>query len=76
MAKAVVPTEFPELPEGMNSWARSTRRTGGMFHAHVLGFTACNSLRLGRHHSKPATGLADMEYWGVCPRCYAKRAAQ
>lgn len=72
MTKAIAPKEFPPLPEGSNAWARSTRRVGGMYHAHVFGFTACNSVRLDRHHSEEARDLGDMQYWGVCPRCYAK----
>ena len=73
MAKAIAPKEFPPLPEGMNAWARSTRRAGGMFHAHVMGWTACANIRpLDRHQSEPASSLAEMQYWGVCPRCYAK----
>lgn len=72
MTKAIAPEKTPELPEGMNAWARSTKRAGGMFHAHVLGMTACGSVRLDRHHSKTAEGLGDLQYWGVCPRCMAK----
>lgn len=72
MAKAIVPTQMPKLPEGMNGWARSTKRRGGMFHAHVLGFTACRSIMLERYTSAEATSLGEMQYWGVCPRCMAK----
>ena len=72
MAKAIAPKEIPELPEGMTSWARSTRRVGGMYHAHVIGFTACGSIRLDRHHSEEVLHVGDMQYWGVCPRCFAK----
>jgi hypothetical protein len=72
MTRAIVPAEMPALPEGMTGWARSTRRAGGMFHAHVIGETACGSLRLDRHQSEAANSLGDMQYWGVCPRCIAK----
>jgi hypothetical protein len=72
MAKAIAPTEMPPLPEGMIAWGRSTRRAGGMYHAHVIGFTACHSIRLDRFHSSEPRHLGDMKYWGVCPRCYAK----
>lgn len=76
MSKAVVPDEMPPLPEGFNAWARSTRRRGGMFHAHTLGMTACRSLLLERHSSEQATGIEVMQYWGVCPRCLAKAKAR
>jgi len=72
MTKAISPTEFPKLPEGMIAWARSTKRVGGMFHAHALGFAACGSIRLDRHQSVATDELGAMQYWGVCPRCYAK----
>lgn len=72
MAKAIVPTKMPKLPEGMVAWGRSTRRTGGMYHAHAIGMTACGSIRLDRFYSEQPRGLGDMQYWGVCPRCYAK----
>lgn len=74
MAKAIAPKEMPDLPEGMIEWARSTRRPGGMFHAHVIGQTACGSITLDRF-SEAANGLADMQYWGVCPRCFRKSQA-
>lgn len=76
MTKAIAPKEMPELPEGMVQWARSTRRVGGMFHAHVIGMTACGSIRLDRHYSEEARAVGDMQYWGVCPRCYAKAFKQ
>jgi hypothetical protein len=72
MTKAIAPKEVPALPEGMVEWARSTRRFGGMFHAHVIGLTACGSIRLDRHHAEVARDVHDMQYWGVCPRCMAK----
>lgn len=72
MAKAIAPKEIPTLPNGMVQWARSTRRVGGMFHAHVIGQTACNSIHLDRFHSEEARDVGDMQYWGVCPRCYKK----
>lgn len=67
--KAVVPTEVPALPNGCNAWARSTKRAGGMFHAHASGFTACGKVRLDRHKSKSAEGLGDFQYFGACPHC-------
>lgn len=67
--RAVNPKEMPKLPEGASAWARSTKRSGGMFHAHAIGFAVCGSLRLDRHHSAPADTLGDMQYWGVCPKC-------
>lgn len=72
MARAIAPSVEPTLPEGMTGWARSTRRRGGMFHAHVLGHTACGSLQLDRHESAPPKGLGEMQYWGVCPVCHRK----
>lgn len=75
MARAIAPKEFPPLPDGMVQWARSTRRVGGMFHAHVIGMTACGSIRLDRFNSEEARDVHDMKYWGVCPRCYKKATA-
>lgn len=72
MAKAVAPSEIPALPAGCTGWARSTKRIGGMFHAHVLGITACGSIHLDRYTSKEVSNLGEMQYWGVCPRCLAK----
>lgn len=70
MSKAIVPETMPELPEDMNAWARSTKGRGGMFHAHVIGMTACRSIILDRHNSEEPRHLGDMKYWGVCPRCF------
>ena len=75
MTRAIAPKERPPLPEGMQEWARSSRR-GAMFHAHALGITACRRLVLDRHKSEPAKDLGDMQYWGVCPRCFAKAGDQ
>lgn len=72
MARAIVPTEIPPLPEGTMTWTRSTRGRGGMFHAHCLGITACGSIILDRHHSEEARHIGDFQYWGVCPRCMGK----
>ena len=72
MTKAIAPKEMPALPKGKTAWARSTKRAGGMFHAHALGFTACNSVVLDRHFCEAAENLSSMQYWGVCPRCLAK----
>jgi hypothetical protein len=70
MAKAIAPKEMPSLPEGATAWARSTRRAGGMFHAHVIGFSSCGKMRFDRFKSVAPNGLHDMQYWGVCPSCY------
>jgi len=72
VTRAVAPKVRPDLPEGATGWARSTRRAGGVFHAHALGRTACGRLRLYKHHCDEASSLAEMQYWGVCPRCLAK----
>jgi hypothetical protein len=74
MARAVSPKEFPALPDGMNAWARSIR-VGSVYHAHTMGITACRSIYLDRHKSMATDNLADMQFWGVCPRCFAKAAA-
>lgn len=50
-------------------WRRSSRK-GSVFHAHVLGFTACRAIRFDRHKSQPLEAPGDVKYWGVCPRCY------
>ena len=71
MARAIAPDSVPPLPKGAAGWRRSLRR-GSVFHAHLLGFTACNSIYLDRHNSEEPANLAAMQYWGVCPRCYAK----
>lgn len=61
----------PDAPSAHGAaWARSTRRAGTMYHAHVLGSTACGSIRLDRHDSIEADSLFAMQYFGVCPRCY------
>ena len=70
--KAIVPQEMPTLPDDCTGWARSKRGRGGMYHAHTLGFTACGSLVLDRHKSEPVRYLGDMQFWGVCPRCFRK----
>lgn len=72
MAKAIAPKEVPALPEDCVGWARSTRRPGGMYHAHVLGRTACGTVQLDRHQSEEPRGLGDFQYWGVCPTCFKK----
>lgn len=69
MAKAIVPNEFPAVPEDMTGWRRSTRGRGGMYHLHLMGETACGSTALDRHASQSARHLGDIQYWGVCPRC-------
>lgn len=70
MTRAVVPTTYPPLPEGASYWSRSTRRVGSVFHAHAFGLTVCRSLLLSRHQSVDARNLGDMQYYGVCPRCF------
>lgn len=69
--RAVNPPKFPPLPEGAMQWSRSTKRAGGMYHAHTMGMTACGRV-IERLHSAGANSLGDMNYWGVCPKCYAK----
>jgi hypothetical protein len=69
--RAINPKEIPPLPEFTNHWSRSTKRAGGMFHAHALGEPVCGAkFRLYRHDSKYGETLSDFQYWGVCPRCY------
>lgn len=76
MTKAAVPTEMPPLPEGATQWRRSNRR-GSMYHAHSVGFPVCGArLYLDRHKSDIPRDLGDMQYWGVCPRCFAKAKRQ
>ena len=72
MAKAIRPKEMPALPEGATGWARSTKRIGGMWHAHALGRAICGNLHIDRHECEEAPTLGNMQYWGVCPRCYNK----
>jgi hypothetical protein len=69
--RAISPKEIPPLPEGTMMWSRSTKRAGGMYHAHLFGYTSCTKVRLERHHSEEVKSLNDMRYWGVCPKCYA-----
>ncbi len=72
MAKAIAPTTIPILPEAAIGWRRSTR-VGAIFHAHVLGHPICGSrLILDRNKSEGPKDVSDMQYWGVCPRCYRK----
>ena len=71
MTRAVAPKTLPTLPERATGWARSTRRAGTMFHAHRLGQPACSAqFYLDRFECKEATGLGDMQYFGVCPGCF------
>jgi hypothetical protein len=72
MARAIVPAAVPELGEA-TSWRRSTRRPGGVFHAHVaLGQVLCGGVLLDRNASAATDALGELQYWGVCPRCYGK----
>ncbi len=71
MTRAVVPTTYPPLPEGASYWSRSLKRDGSMFHAHTLGVSVCGAkLRIDRTQSVDARNLGDMQYYGVCPRCF------
>jgi hypothetical protein len=70
MTKAIAPSEIPPVPENMSGWRRSLRR-GSIFHLHFMGLTACRSLVLERHKSEPLAGVGDMQFWGVCPRCFS-----
>jgi len=71
MAKAIAPKEIPALPKGAMGWARSTKRAGGMYHAHALGFPVCRSgIVIDRHASVELTSVAAAQHWGVCPKCY------
>lgn len=70
MAKAIAPKEMPNLPHEAIGWARSTRRSGGMYHAHALGFTSCRTIQLDRFASEEPRHVGDMQYWGVCPKCF------
>lgn len=73
MTKAIVPKAFPlPLPDEATGWARSTRRPGTVFHAHALGFAVCGSIILDRYHSEEVRHLGDAQYFGLCPRCYAR----
>lgn len=73
MSRAISPREVPGLPEGATGWRRSTRRAGGMYHAHdPLGRSICGTLQLDRHKSEEPRSLGDFQYWGACPRCHRK----
>jgi hypothetical protein len=72
MSKAITPATLPALPSGATGWARSTRRAGGIFHAHKLGQALCGALYIDRHQSEMPKGQGDLKYFGVCPRCYSK----
>jgi hypothetical protein len=70
MPKAILPQKLPKLPANCNGWARSTRRAGGMFHAHCIGITACRTITIDRFRCEEPKSLGDMQYWGVCPKCF------
>lgn len=71
MTRAVAPTTYPPLPEGASYWSRSLKRHGSMFHAHTLGVPVCGSkLRIDHHQALHARSLGDLQYFGVCPRCF------
>lgn len=73
MTRAIAPKEFPALPAKAQGWRRSNRQ-GSMFHAHSLGLPICGAhVNLDRNTSRAPDNLHDMQYYGVCPRCYAKR---
>jgi hypothetical protein len=70
VSKAVVPSAMPGTPEGATGWARS-RRTGSMYHAHALGRAICGArVNLDRNESEAPRSIGDLQYWGVCPRCF------
>jgi hypothetical protein len=70
MARAVVPTEMPRVPEAYTRWRRSTRR-GAVYHlTDYVGASACGQIRLERNTSEGPRHLGDMQYWGCCPRCF------
>ena len=72
MARAIAPAAIPPVPDAAQGWRRSLRK-GAMFHAHSLGTPICGArLYLERNASRAPEGLADMQYWGVCPRCFRK----
>jgi len=71
MAKAIVPTEMPKVPDNMTGWRRSLRR-GSVYHLHSMGEAGCGSIYLDRHKSESARQLGDMQFWGVCPRCFKR----
>lgn len=73
MAKAVVPQEFPPVPEEASAWLRKLR-AGSVYHLHSgCGTSICGSAALrDRHKTEQARHLGDMQYWGCCPRCFKK----
>lgn len=72
MPRAVAPSDMPAVPDEAQGWRRSNR-AGSMFHAHSLGRPLCGAhVNLDRHKSVAPEGLGDMQYWGVCPRCFRK----
>lgn len=75
MTKAISPSAMPSLPDGAVAWGRKLRQ-GSMFHAHALGHPICwSAVYLERFKQEAPRDLGDMQYWGVCPRCYAKSRA-
>lgn len=72
MARAIVPTEMPPIPDGFTRWRRSLRR-GSVYHLTTfLGTSACRSMNFERNKSEGPRQVGDMQFWGVCPRCFAK----
>lgn len=72
MPKAIKPTEFPPVPETSRGWYRSLRQ-GSTFHLiDYLGGLLCANRKIDQYNSEEAAGLGEMQYWGVCPRCYKK----
>ena len=70
--KAIAPTTVPPLPDGANDWRRSAR-VGSMYHAQAYGRAVCGSHALqNRHKTETFKTIGDLQFWGVCPRCYAK----
>lgn len=74
--KAIAPKIIPAIPNGAQGWRRSLRR-GSVFHAHILGKPICGArIHLDRNKSESPEGLAHMQYWGICPRCFQKVGAK
>ena len=74
--QAINPKTMPAIPEGAAGWRRSTRR-GAMYHAvDWLGMSICGQIVLEKHKSESTDNLGDMQFWGVCPRCFKKAQTQ
>lgn len=72
MSQAINPKTMPTLPEGAAGWIRSSRE-GSMYHAHDwLGMSICGRIGFDKYRSHRTQNLGDMQFWGVCPRCFKK----